>query len=631
MTIHFRRVCIYIATFLVSIFMTSHVFAAVNKTVLLDGAYTGSAELQPFDGWSAIKGLTVSGDIELEAENALVRVILIDKKANEYLAYEVYPMIAPRDKFTIDTACEETCSLESVKPVKVKLEIINAKVSNITLTREELSPIVIRNALADKLKKIRQHIKDRQLSWQVGDTKFSNLSYADKKRFFNGKVPNLQGFEYYKGGIFRVPSDKPIGAAAQMATGQTAVGAASPASPALVKKFDWRAQHNANIPGSPYYDGNTDGSGWLTDVHQQASNDCWVFSGIGATEALVNLYFNDHINLDLSEQNIIACARAGVGGLPGFTVGGYVGGDKSTLAYIARAGVVDESCSPYLGRASYCATTCQNPTDKIQIAGHTRIENDDEAIKRAILENGPITGGILSWLHFFVIFGFDQDPVTGETIWLFKNSWGTGWGNGGYAKVILDINQLYGLYKLETPLTSNVAYTIDCNDLDNDGYYNWGISKQPPATCPQGIPAEKDCNDADPTLLFMDSDGHCMKQCSVDADCDDGDSCTVDSCTADSTCSNQPKCDDGIFCNGYESCVAGVCQPATPVNCADENICTVDSCNVATDRCQNIPNPTCTCLDLDEICTVNADCCTNNCVPQQVYSRCKLPRVGWFN
>lgn len=45
------------------------------------------------------------------------------------------------------------------------------------------------------------------------------------------------------------------------------------------------------------------------------------------------------------------------------------------------------------------------------------------------------------------------------------------------------------------------------------------------------------------------------------------------------------SCDDGLWCNGSETCQSGVCQPGTPVVCDDGNPCTADSCNEAADAC----------------------------------------------
>ncbi len=78
-------------------------------------------------------------------------------------------------------------------------------------------------------------------------------------------------------------------------------------------------------------------------------------------------------------------------------------------------------------------------------------------------------------------------------------------------------------------------------------------------------------------------------------DCDDGVACTVDSCNeATDSCDSvavDSNCDDGLYCNGVETCDATLdCQPGTPVDCDDGIACTADSCNETTDECDNIPN-----------------------------------------
>ena len=46
-------------------------------------------------------------------------------------------------------------------------------------------------------------------------------------------------------------------------------------------------------------------------------------------------------------------------------------------------------------------------------------------------------------------------------------------------------------------------------------------------------------------------------------------------------CSLDADCDDGLHCNGYETCVDGVCEPGDPIVCDDGVECTVDSCDEA--------------------------------------------------
>ncbi len=77
--------------------------------------------------------------------------------------------------------------------------------------------------------------------------------------------------------------------------------------------------------------------------------------------------------------------------------------------------------------------------------------------------------------------------------------------------------------------------------------------------------------------------------------CGDGVSCTVDSCNeATDSCDNTPDngaCDNGLFCDGSETCDAiNDCQAGTAPNCDDGISCTVDSCNEGADSCNNAPD-----------------------------------------
>ncbi len=55
-------------------------------------------------------------------------------------------------------------------------------------------------------------------------------------------------------------------------------------------------------------------------------------------------------------------------------------------------------------------------------------------------------------------------------------------------------------------------------------------------------------------------------------------------------CTTNAQCDDGVFCNGAETCAGGTCQAGTAVNCSDGVACTNDSCNEATASCNNVPS-----------------------------------------
>jgi len=93
--------------------------------------------------------------------------------------------------------------------------------------------------------------------------------------------------------------------------------------------------------------------------------------------------------------------------------------------------------------------------------------------------------------------------------------------------------------------------------------------------------------------------------CQSDADCNDGNVCTDDSC-ANFYCIHSPNtspCDDGNLCTSEDTCGDGSCQPGWPntLPCDDGNLCTVrdtcagGACVGETDNCDNDRCTTDTC------------------------------------
>jgi hypothetical protein len=79
--------------------------------------------------------------------------------------------------------------------------------------------------------------------------------------------------------------------------------------------------------------------------------------------------------------------------------------------------------------------------------------------------------------------------------------------------------------------------------------------------------------------------------CDEHADCDDGNPCTADECLmAEGTCRFTPMadgepCDDGDFCNGFEACVSGSCESSGDPCEAPGMVCIVGTCDEAADTC----------------------------------------------
>jgi hypothetical protein len=119
--------------------------------------------------------------------------------------------------------------------------------------------------------------------------------------------------------------------------------------------------------------------------------------------------------------------------------------------------------------------------------------------------------------------------------------------------------------------------------------------------------------------------------CSSNADCDDGNACTADSCDpATGECANVPTdCDDG------DPCTIDSCDPATgqcghvPAACDDGDACTTDSCDPATGECGHVPavcddGYACTADSCDpatgecvfeDLCPAGEVCADGQCVP----------------
>ena len=140
----------------------------------------------------------------------------------------------------------------------------------------------------------------------------------------------------------------------------------------------------------------------------------------------------------------------------------------------------------------------------------------------------------------------------------------------------------------------------------------------------------------DPIGVFTVCPGLCT-QCTVDADCDDANACTNDSCQG-SICIHDPipdcvpceasvsnSCDDANACTSDDTCVEGVCSGVQipgcqscsgPANCDDGDLCTTDECvasacvftpifNEATECCDPATG-TVTVVDDGDPCTVDS-------------------------
>jgi len=479
-----------------------------TSKISLDTTITDNTSLTPFNPEITISGLTICGEIILHTESSMVRIILMDNNYHEYLIYEIYPILAGCRELFLDNEGEETSYLDNIIPMKIIIEQIDATVhlneinipDNIQFQRNLKSNAShAQNSL--KIDRINQHIRESGFKWVAGETSISKLTYQEKKRLFGGKLPNLQGFEYYKEGVFVMPGTS---FDTENVLCKKSMDSDSVQSQ-YVSEFSWRNRH---------------GEDWVTPVKDQGGcNSCWAFATTAATELLVNLYYNRHLDYNLSEQQLISCTYATCGGLGTYFTG---------LNQIQNTGIVMEDCLPYGASDQDCSGICNNPEDRIMITDFASFEDVDEK-KRAVIA-GATASTVRGWGHLVQVVGFKtieagdslfvknsdvqswitfqkNDPYIGRTAWLCKNSYGPGWGDSGYVYLVWREGSVV-MHSLKGPVSSMNLDSTDilCVDRDNDGYYSWGVGPKPPH-CPD-CPDEPDGDDSDPSLGPMNEFGH---------------------------------------------------------------------------------------------------------------------------
>lgn len=130
-----------------------------------------------------------------------------------------------------------------------------------------------------------------------------------------------------------------------------------------------------------------------------------------------------------------------------------------------------------------------------------------------------------------------------------------------------------------------------------DGLGNWSAGITPPAAGAWGVRVFWQGDDtrseaAAPEARFLVV---APAPCVFDAECDDGNACTQESCDRVSgSCGRAllpdgAPCDDGDLCTAGDMCLAGSC--GRPVMCDDLDTCTLDSCDPATGQCLLQPAP----------------------------------------
>lgn len=162
----------------------------------------------------SLGSVAVSGTARVYDPFGFARIILVDENGVEYLAFGTDFLFIDEGVTEFKNVCEETCLLDDgVRIASARVELYKADIMVETLSYQDkdgvdksrsFSQIKLRQN-AEKLGRLHSIISENVLDWTAGDTTVSDKPYRElKKLFLDGKLGNLHGFQYYKGGTFRV-------------------------------------------------------------------------------------------------------------------------------------------------------------------------------------------------------------------------------------------------------------------------------------------------------------------------------------------------------------------------------------------------------------------------------------------
>lgn len=201
--------------------------------------------------------------------------------------------------------------------------------------------------------------------------------------------------------------------------------------------------------------------------NQKKCGSCWAFAMTGGLEAYTLLKNKTPgKDLDLSEQVMVSCSGAG-----------SCQGGRLTASFLQKTGLPLEAAYPYTGADGTCATAAAGwQTGAYKVGAWGSVSQDLTAIKTALVKFGPMPTAMLVYEDFMHYKTGVYSYTTGKKLgghavllvgyndegqyFIVKNSWDTGWGEGGFFRMAyseLDSVVNFGM--------STIAYRTTKNEM----------------------------------------------------------------------------------------------------------------------------------------------------------------------